>query len=226
MKAPRAVFFDLDDTIADTSATVLRHAERSAIESMIASGLRTDFDEGWQALRQIRDSDPGARFLADLVSKFGADDPTACHDAARRAFFASHPEEIVLVEGALEVLDELIARGIHLVLVTFGVPEAQSKKVEVLGIRDRFESVHIVPLDEGPDKTAVFRSLLDGNGFDAGDVWVVGDRPPGEVKSGNILGLTTIRIRRGEFASLDPASPEEEPDVTIDDLRKLTELLP
>ncbi|MEN8149621.1 MAG: HAD family hydrolase [Planctomycetota bacterium] len=226
MNSPRLVLFDLDDTIADTSGTILKLAERSATEALIAHGLQTNFDEAWAALRRIRSADPGARFLEDLVAQFGAPDPVACHDAARRVFFASRPEEIGLVPGALEVLDELRARGIPLILVTFGVPEAQSRKVEVLGIRDRFEAVHIVPLDEGPDKTAVFAEIVDGNGCAPADVWVVGDRPPGEVKSGNLLGLTTIRVRRGEFATLDPASTDEEPDVTIDDLRKLTALLP
>jgi putative hydrolase of the HAD superfamily len=226
MRTPKAVFFDLDDTIADTAGTVLRHAERDAVRALVECGLRTDSDTAWRALRRIRDREPGARFLQALIDEFGAPDPGACHDAARRVFFASRPEEIRLVPGALEVLDDLRARGVRLVLVTFGVPEAQARKVEVLGIRDRFEAVHIVPLERGADKTEVFRQLLEGNGYEPGDVWVVGDRPPGEVRSGNLLGLTTIRIRRGEFAALEPASPEEEPDVTLDDLRKLTALLP
>ncbi len=54
-------------------------------------------------------------------------------DAARRAFFASRPEEIGLVPGAEDVLALLRERGVVLHLVTFGVPEAQRRKIEVLG---------------------------------------------------------------------------------------------
>jgi len=219
------ILFDLDDTIADTFGTILVAAERAAVTALIEHGLRADFDTGWAALREIRRAKPGARFMTALVDRFGATDPEACVEAAREVFFASRPEEIGLVDGAREVLAELRGRGIVLHLVTFGVPEAQVRKVEVLGIRGDFESVHIVPLIDGPDKTAVFATLLEASGSAPEEVWVVGDRPPGEVKCGNALGLYTVRIRRGEFARLDPADPSEEPDVTIEDLRELPTLL-
>jgi putative hydrolase of the HAD superfamily len=222
---PRAIFFDLDDTIADTSGTILEDAERAALRALVENGLRTDFDTGWATLREIRATDPGAKFLKVLVDRFGADDPHACHAASRRVFFASRPEEIGPVPGAFRVLRELRERGISLHLVTFGVPEAQAKKIQVLGIRDFFEEVHIVPLSEGPDKQAVFARLLAECGLAAEDVWVVGDRTPGEIRAGNALGMKTIRIRRGEFAGLDPSGPAEEPDLTIADLRELPALL-
>jgi len=225
MADPRAILFDLDDTIADTCGTILRAAERAAVRALIDHGLRTDFDTGWAALREIRDANPGVRFLGALVTRFGADDPDACHDAAREVFFASRPEEIGPVEGAHEVLAALADRGIALHLVTFGVPAAQTRKIEVLGIRDFFVSVHIVPFTDGPDKTEVFRSIVDANGLEPSEVWVVGDRPPGEIRAGNALGLRTVRVRQGEFAALEPTGPEEVPDVTIEALRELPSLL-
>jgi FMN phosphatase YigB (HAD superfamily) len=226
MRAPAMILFDLDDTIADTSGTILLAAEQTAVRALVEYGLRADYETGWRALREIRDASPGARFLPALVDRFGADDPEVCLAAAREAFFARLPEKIGPVPGAYDVLADLRERDIVLHLVTFGVPEAQATKVRVLRLEEWFESVHVVPLFDGPDKTAVFRDLLAASGLPADRVWVVGDRPPGEVKSGNALGMFTVRIRRGEFARLDPAGPEEEPDVTIEDLRELPALLP
>jgi FMN phosphatase YigB (HAD superfamily) len=220
------ILFDLDDTIADTSGTILAAAEEAALRALIGHGLRADFSAGWAALREIRAARPGARFLTVLVERFGADHPEACVAAAREVFFSRDPERIGLVPGALEVLEDLRGRGIPLHLVTFGVPEAQAKKIEVLGIREHFDSIHVVPLLDGPDKTTVFAGLLAESGLEPDRVWVVGDRPPGEVRCGNALGMVTVRIRRGEFARLDPEDGSEEPDVTITDLRELPSLLP
>jgi len=223
---PRAIVFDLDDTLADTHGSLLEAAERTGIAKLVEAGLGTDAETAWGALREIRAGDPGARFLRALIDRFGAPDPDRCHDAARRAFFGMPPDPIRSVEGAREVLRALRDRGIPLYLVTFGVPEAQARKVEVLGIGPFFEAVRIAPLTDGPDKTRLLAEILRETGAPPGAVWVVGDRPPGEIRAGNRLGMQTIRVRRGEFERLEPAGPHEEADVTIRSVRELLSLLP
>jgi len=55
-------------------------------------------------------------------------------------------------------------------------------------------------------------------------VLIVGDRAMSEIRAGNDLGMHTVRLRRGEFASQHPQGREEEADYevnTISEVRKL-----
>ena len=101
----------------------------------------------------------------------------------------------------------------------------QERKIELLYLRDVFERVEVVPYEDGPDKREVLGRIQGEVGGDPAEVWVIGDRPQGEIRDGNALGATTIRVRRGEFAALDAASADEEADLTVDDLRDLVGLL-
>jgi FMN phosphatase YigB (HAD superfamily) len=224
---PRAAIFDLDDTLADTAGTILEPAHREAVRTLIRNGLDADFDEALAALHEIRRADQRPGFLMRIIERFGAPDPERCNAEARRTFFGNPPDAIRLQAGAVELLTRLRDLGVRLFLVTFGVPAAQERKIEILDIREFFEEVHVLPLETGADKTEVLRGILDRTGLAPEDVWVVGDRTPGEIRSGNLLGMRTVRVRvpHGEFAALEPAGPEEEPDVTVDGLPALLALL-
>jgi FMN phosphatase YigB (HAD superfamily) len=226
VKIPRVIVFDLDDTLSDTAGTILGPAERKAVEVLVANGLRTTPDVAHRALREIRDRDCAAPFLPLLVERFGAADPAACLAAARLAFFGNSAEGIRPVPGAIETLTALAARTIDLNLLTFGVRTTQEKKIAALGIGRFFSRVRIIDLSLGSDKTAALAEMIRDAGVTPAEAWVVGDRPPGEIRSGKLLGAFTVRIRRGEFASLEPAGPEEEADVTITSVPALLDLLP
>jgi FMN phosphatase YigB (HAD superfamily) len=224
--SPRAVVFDLDDTLADTSGTVLEMAHADAVRAMLRAGLRATFDEAFDALLSIREVDPAARFTEELVRRYGAPDPVACARRGLRAFFATPRDEIRLMPGALEVLRSLRRRGIRLFLLSYGEPAAQEAKVKRLGIRALFEAVRTVPLSEGPDKSPALADLLREAGLAPGETWLVGDRPDGEIRAGRELGTFTIRVRAGEFRRVEAGTPAERPDRTISSLPELLSLLP
>jgi FMN phosphatase YigB (HAD superfamily) len=222
---PKLIVFDLDDTLADTAGTILARAEREAVEALVAQGLRTTPEEASIALREIRDRDCAAPFLPLLVERFGAPDPAACVAAGRRAFFGNDARGIRPVPGATETLAALAARGIGLALLTFGVRATQERKIAELGLDRFFSRVRIIDLALGSDKTIALAEMIREAGLTPVETWVVGDRPPGEIRAGRELGAFTVRLRRGEFASLDPAGPEEEADRTIDTLPALLDML-
>ncbi len=223
---PRVVVFDLDDTLADTAGTLLAPAEREAVAAMVAAGLRAAEGPALAALTALRTAEPGAPFCERLVERFGAPDPAACVLAGRQAFFGRDPAGIALCPGARETIDALRRRGIGVHLLTFGVPAAQERKVDLLGLRPLLSGIRIVPLAAGADKREALRALLAEAGVPPAEAWVVGDRPPGEIRAGRALGAFTVRVRRGEFARLEPAGPEEEADRTIASLPELLPLLP
>jgi FMN phosphatase YigB (HAD superfamily) len=225
VKEPRLIVFDLDDTLADTAGTILARAERKAAAALVARGLRASPEEAFGALREIRDRDCAAPFLPLLVERFGAPDPEACVAAGRRAFFGNDARGIRPVPGAIETLAVLAARGIGMVLLTFGVPATQERKIAALGLGRFFSRVRIIDLALGSDKTIALGEMIREAGVTPVETWVVGDRPPGEIRAGRQLGAFTVRLRRGEFASLAPAGPEEEADRTIESLPALLDLL-
>jgi len=215
---PGAVLFDLDDTLADTAGTLVIPAQKRAVVAMVEAGLRASVEEAHAALLEIRKLDPGVPFFRRLIERFGADDAEACREAGRGAFFGNPPDAIRLVPGARRLLTVLRERGVRLFLVTYGVPARQEQKIDLLGIRECFEEVVVVPLTEAPDKREVFSGILDRLGVPPAEVWVVGDRPPGEIRAGNALGAFTIRIRRGEFFGLEPRDASEEAGLTLESL--------
>ena len=76
----------------------------------------------------------------------------------------------------------------------------------------------------GQRKLPAFRQLLEDHRLDPGCCACVGDRVAGEILDANQLGMWTIRLRRGEFVAMEPSSPAETPDFTVDNLSELADL--
>ena len=69
--------------------------------------------------------------------------------------------------------------------------------------------------DQVLTKQEVFRSILRSVESDPARVLVVGDRPASEIRAGKELGMRTVRIRHGEFASLEPEGSAQRADHEI-----------
>jgi len=60
---------------------------------------------------------------------------------------------------------------------------------------------------------------------DSKNVLVVGDSLRDEIKTGNKLGLLTVRLKKGRFANEIPASPEEKPMFNISETTELEKII-
>lgn len=114
-------------------------------------------------------------------------------------------------------LEELLADGWALGVVTNGAPDAQRTELEVAHLRRYFGSV-VISGEIGvrkPDR-ALFQLALDELHADE-DAWsvMVGDNPAGDIGGGHGAGLRTIWVRgspwpeelAGAHLALDATSP-------------------
>lgn len=220
------IVFDLDDTLLDTSGSLIPAAARRAIEAMVNASGATENVEAWLSRRNaILRKDPGADIWLRLA---GGDDEVA--DIGRRAFF-THPIELVpheamrLTEGAMDILNWSRERA-TLHLVTSGDDLTQKKKIERLGIASFFDSIQIVDATHSPAgplrKSEAFKRIADNSPGVSSDCLVsIGNRVDTDLGPAKILGWKTAWVRYGEHAGLTPQRPEEIPDFEVASLGNL-----
>lgn len=109
------------------------------------------------------------------------------------------------------------------ILVTYGKRDIQERKIDTLNIRGYFSEIIISETSE--DKLNCFNNILKKRRtIGAKDIFVVGDRIDSEIKYGNMLGMTTIYLKRGKYMKLKPSDENEIPKYTIKSLEELSAL--
>ncbi len=82
---------------------------------------------------------------------------------------------------------------IHKFLVTTGFSKLQWSKVDMLGINDDFNEIHIVDLEiSTKTKKDIFKDIMERFNYKIEDILVIGDDPESEIKAANELGLETF----------------------------------
>ncbi|MEK7607896.1 MAG: HAD hydrolase-like protein [Patescibacteria group bacterium] len=125
------------------------------------------------------------------------------------------PEKDRLYDGAFEVLKTL-AMNNDLFLVSRNEPKRETR-LKSLGIIGLFKKILFI----GEKSEDSFLSFV---GEDR-DVIVVGDSVQDEIRIGNKLGFTTIRILQGKFRDITPTSIEEISDYEIKDIREVINIV-
>ncbi|MFQ6088625.1 MAG: HAD family hydrolase [Candidatus Methanofastidiosia archaeon] len=127
-------------------------------------------------------------------------------------------QHLRLFEDVEEILGKLKEKGFFLSLVTDGGSKTQRKKLEFLGIKDYFDRI-IISGEVGTPKT-------NPKNFELakikGKTFVVGDRIKTDIKSGKLIGATTILVANGPF---NIGREETKPDFVIENLRELVEIV-
>lgn len=214
----RCVIFDLDDTLFDSLGQRVRPAHRHAAEAMVRAGLNTTVEAAYRARIRAFRRDPMLRHIDPAVwSEFGGGDCDAVCRAARDAYFKCPVGELKLFRGVLPLLRFLHSRGVRVYIVSFGEPEIQRAKVRALGLEGHpgIDQIYYADRDQLLTKEAAFAMIQQQLQLPACEMLIVGDRPMREIRAGKELGMHTVRLRHGEFASQKPRGPEEEPDYEV-----------
>lgn len=120
------------------------------------------------------------------------------------AFHAHRPDRLPAYRGALEALADL-RQVLPVAVVTDGVPEIQHGKLAALGLAD----VPAIVSDELGSRRlrkphpAPFRRALYLMGVPAGRAVHIGDRPAKDVLGAHGVGMRCVRVRTGEYASVE-----------------------
>ncbi len=220
---PRAILFDLDDTLLDWSSAV--HTSWEAVLAEAAPRLGGDAGSLRQAIQR-----EGALFWADeaavahyrvrpldsrraivrlaLLSE-GLDE-AAVDELARRSL-GELQDRIAPFADSIETLDTLRAQGYRLALVTNGAAETQRTKIERWGLEERFEAIVIEgEFGQGKPDPAVFAHALAGAKAAPEEAWMVGDNLYADIGGAQAAGVHSVWIHRErlQFPENPPARPQ------------------
>lgn len=211
----KAIAFDLDDTLLDTTHLLLGAAAERACRRMIQEGMNLSLDQCLEWRKELAPQKSHKELFLDIAQRVGG--PKAHHigQAGVQAFYESPiPEKLPLLPGALDVLDALTGRY-ALFLVTSGAPATQWEKIRATGLKDRFQEILVVDKMKGEQKTASFQRILQSTGLPAESLLSVGNRLTEEIRLAKRLGAKTCHFEYGEHVGEQVEFPEDKADFTI-----------
>ena len=219
---PKAILFDLDDTLVDRRRSVsayslhfLRHFSGSlgAIEPSRLADFLVEADHGGYREK--------GEVFADLLATLPWSYPPSVAEM-KNHWQSVFPRSAVGMEGLRETLDTLVFRRIKLGIVTNGGSLSQSGKIDILGLRTYMGAI-LVSGEIGvskPDRR-IFEAALAELSLRAHEVWFVGDNPTKDVLGAEAAGLTAVWMR----GSHPWPDDHNEPGLQIDSLPDLIPLI-
>ena len=206
---PRAIFFDLDDTLLDTSGGVQVSWELACRESAAV------LDCEWQTIRDavIKDmmafwrdeaavehwrtrlSDAREHVIAQTFEARGWD-PVLVKPLSDR-YGTERDSRLRMFDDALETLESLRSRGFKLGLLTNGPADMQRGKLRRFDLAGHFDVVVVEgEFGRGKPHREVFEHALATVGVAASDAWHVGDNLYADIGGAQAAGLHATWIHR------------------------------
>jgi putative hydrolase of the HAD superfamily len=222
MMNPRAILFDLDDTLNDRQATLKVFVEHFLQEFSVKLEP-ISFDD---LLLEYQRVDAGGYRSRDQVHQMLAESLPWLEPVSAESLLAFwydlFPKLSIPMPHARETLIVLQARGIKLGLVTNGKSKVQNEKLETLRLKDFFDPI-LVSEHVGVKKPdpRIFEIALEQLQLEASDVWMVGDHPVNDVLGARDAGLTGVWLKGATHVWPDGV----ERNLEIDGLPDLLELM-
>ncbi|BBH21942.1 haloacid dehalogenase [Paenibacillus baekrokdamisoli] len=192
-----AVIFDLDNTLINRKLA-FRNYTRSFIEQFINVSGEEQIENIMEYIR-IADLD-GYRDRKDLFEYLRVNcelkKSNTNLDELLGHWFSEFFKCTILMDGTMDLLNNISAHNIKLGLITNGSVFTQNAKIDQVGIRRFFDTIIIS--DEvkvkKPD-AAIFMIALDLLQTKAEHSWYIGDHPLNDVKGARDAGLNAVWFR-------------------------------
>jgi putative hydrolase of the HAD superfamily len=192
----KAVFFDIDDTLYDTSGFA-KLARKAALNAMIDAGLPLSHDEAYILLREII-KEKGSNYdkhLNVLTKRvFGEEKPLLI----ALGMITYHNVKFALLRLFPETMATLIylkAQGYHLGVISNGLTIKQYEKLVRLGLHHFFDSV-ITSQEAGvekPDK-AIFEMAMNRMGCKAENSVMIGNSFSDDILGAINAGMSAVYL--------------------------------
>ena len=238
MALPRAILFDLDDTLIrayaqpeeawgrllSTFAEPLGTSDPQTLDR-VRVAIMEEAKAFWSdqdAAAKWRLNVGGARRIATqrAFARLGHDEALAGRIAD--AFTEMRRQEYRLYPDAHTTVDALRNAGVKLALVTNGASETQRAKIVRFDLAHRFDHIQIEgEFGRGKPDLAVYEHALERLGCPASEAWMVGDNYEWEVVAPQKLGMCGIWYDPFEFGV--PADATAKPMRVINRLAELVE---
>lgn len=192
----KAVFFDIDDTLYDTSGFA-KLARKAALNAMIDAGLPLSHDDAYTLLREII-NEKGSnydRHLNVLTKRvFGEEKPLLI----AVGMITYHNVKFALLRLFPETMSTLIhlkAHGYHLGVISNGLTIKQYEKLVRLGLHHFFDSVVTSQQTnvEKPD-IAIFEMALEKMGCKAENSIMIGNSFSDDILGAINAGMSAVYL--------------------------------
>jgi len=238
MRSPRAILFDLDDTILSFGGRELLLAEvaerfASALSpkqpNEVAAAIEAAFLDFWSVPGRYSDwrnrvLEARTIIIERLFESWSIQAPGATPEIARQ--FARQFHELResgegrLFPGAVATIQALREQGIRLALVTNGHADSQREKVERFRLAPLFDHVQIEgEVGFGKPDDRAYRHAMAALGVEPKETWMVGDHLEWEVAAPQRLGIFAV-WHDHEGRGL-PVGATVVPDLTVRAVRDL-----
>lgn len=196
----RAVIFDLDNTLVDFMR-MKEEAVRAAVTAMIDAGLPMSFEEAYQGVMKIYESEGIEyqevfdHFLHQYLGRIDHKVLASAVVGYRRARDAA----LVLYPHVTSTLTTLVKWGVKLALLTDAPPKQAWLRLCYLNLHHLFDAV-ITSTDVGEPKPSPrgFQAVLQALEVRADQTLMVGDWPERDIKGAQQVGIRTVLARYGE----------------------------
>ncbi len=189
------IIFDLDDTLIDTSGSILPFKIKMIIEELLDSGVSIDKNK---ALNELRVLNAYSSSLQEAFSEFLEINSISLKylEPILEKTLTNLDDlfAIDLVPNTKEILTELVRKH-TLAIVTYGKKQFQLEKLKKAGVDTSVFSRIIV--SESKDKMPHYQALLSELDVPASEVLVCGDRIHRDLSPAKELGFKTVHLKWG-----------------------------
>jgi HAD superfamily hydrolase (TIGR01549 family) len=220
VRRPRAVLFDLDDTLFDHArATRVALETLRSVDPALGRWSIDELDrrhrlvlETWHqevlAGRASIDHARKARF-AELLGQAGGAGGETRTAAIASQYRSVYETAWYTVAGARPLLEALASRGLRLAVVTNNVHREQQLKLARCGLTSFVEAL-VTSEEVGVQKPdpRIFQTALDRIGVSATDAIMVGDAWTTDIEGARRAGVRPIWFNRFDDLSRDPSVRE------------------
>lgn len=228
----QAIFFDIDDTLYDTSKFAER-ARRAAVDAMLAMGLRGEAEALFRELTEVihEFSANYERHFDKLLLRLppaatAGLNPALVIAAGVVAYHERKFQELAPFEGVLELMKALARTDLVRGVITHGTTIKQAEKIIRLGIYPYLTPQAIFISDQiGVSKpnVKIYQRAIDRFRVSAANAVYVGNNPRADIDPPNALGMVTVRHRwGGKYGALEG---ETAPDHEISAFAELAGIL-
>lgn len=232
MKYPRAIFFDLDDTILALNPNVhkcwdiaCRECE-SGKSGVTAERLHAAIDETrvwyWGDPDRHRTARlnlyEARREMVHLAMKSLGIEDTSLASELSEAYTREIEKHMTLFPGALETLQHMRDRKLRLALITNGASAIQRRKIKKFDLADFFDIILIEEeMGVGKPDERIFRHALHKLDVAPRDAWMVGDDMERDIAGAQQLGIFSFWVD----SKIDEPPAGIKPDRTIKSISEL-----
>ncbi|MFH1227045.1 MAG: TIGR02253 family HAD-type hydrolase [Planctomycetota bacterium] len=230
---PRAVFFDIDDTLYSTT-DFARRARHNALKAMIRLGLKLSLSVLARELDEVISefSSNYEQHFDKLLLRipgrcYGSVNPAILVAGAVIAYHRTKYLELSPYPDVLEVLRKLAGTDIICGVITAGLAVKQSEKLIRLGLY-RYLTPGAIFISEqigiGKPNIKLYQRACNKVNVRPDQALYVGDHPLNDIDPANKIGMITVLLSRGDNKHLFIKS-KTKPDYRINNFRQLLKII-